>query len=102
MKNTEIIKNLELILECEATNYLESSERLFLMNILQKLETKNYELSEISPSVGLLQFIRSTPGVLAPLVGQKSDSHVTDNLQVMKIDALSKDDFEKTVKNLTS
>ena len=46
MKNTEIIKNLELILETEATNYLESSERLFLMNILQKLETKNYELSE--------------------------------------------------------
>ena len=46
MKNTEVIKNLELILESEATNYLESSERLFLMNILQKLETKNYELSE--------------------------------------------------------
>ena len=46
MKNTEIIKNLELMLESEATNYLESSERLFLMNILQKLETKNYELSE--------------------------------------------------------
>ena len=46
MKNTEIIKNLELILESEAANYLESSERLFLMNILQKLETKNYELSE--------------------------------------------------------
>ena len=46
MKNIEIIKNFELILESEATNYLESSERLFLMNILQKLETKNYELSE--------------------------------------------------------
>ena len=46
MKNIEIIKNLKLILESEATNYLESSERLFLMNILQKLETKNYELSE--------------------------------------------------------
>ena len=46
MKNTEIIKNLELILESEATNYLESSERLFLMNILQKLETRNYELSK--------------------------------------------------------
>ena len=46
MKNTEVIKNLELILESEATNYLESSERLFLMNVLQKSETKNYELSE--------------------------------------------------------
>ena len=46
MKNTEIIKNLELILESEVINYLESSERLFLMNTLQKLETMNYELSE--------------------------------------------------------
>ena len=46
MKNTEIVNNLGLILESEAINYLESSERLFLMNILQKLETKNYELSE--------------------------------------------------------
>jgi len=46
MKNIEIIKNLGLILESEVTNYLESSERLFLMNILQKLESQNYELSE--------------------------------------------------------
>ena len=46
MKNIEIIKNLELILKSEATNYLESSERLFLMNVLQKSETKNYEISE--------------------------------------------------------
>ena len=60
------------------------------------------DLSTVSPSVGLLQFIRSTPGVLAPLVGQKSDAHVTENLEVMKIDPLSQDDFIKTVKNLTS
>ena len=46
MKNAEIIKKLELILESEAINYLESSERLFLMNVLQKSETKNYEISE--------------------------------------------------------
>jgi len=46
MKNIEIIKNLELILKSEATNYLESSERLFLMNVLQKLEFQNYELPE--------------------------------------------------------
>ena len=60
------------------------------------------ELSEVSPSVGLLQFIRSTPGVLAPLVGQKSDAHVTENLEVMSISPLSEEDFIKTVKNLTS
>ena len=46
MKNSEITKNLGLILESEAINFLESSEILFLMNVLQKSETKNYELSE--------------------------------------------------------
>jgi aryl-alcohol dehydrogenase-like predicted oxidoreductase len=54
----------------------------------------------VSPSVGLLQFIRSTPGVLAPLVGQKSDAHVTENLEVLKIPPFSEDEFTSTTKNL--
>ena len=33
------------------------------------------------PSLRCLQFIRSTPGVLAPLVGQKTQSHVDQNMQ---------------------
>tara|TARA_B100001559_G_scaffold302415_1_gene290149 strand:- start:427 stop:1530 length:1104 start_codon:yes stop_codon:yes gene_type:complete len=56
--------------------------------------------SAVSPSVGLLQFIRSTPGVLAPLVGQKSDAHVTENLEVMKIPPFSEEEFTTTTKNL--
>ena len=58
------------------------------------------EFSAVSPSVGLLQFIRSTPGVLAPLVGQKSDAHVTENLEIMKIPPFSEDEFTSTTKNL--
>jgi len=58
------------------------------------------DLSTVSPSVGLLQFIRSTPGVLAPLVGQKSDAHVTENLEVMKIPPFSEEEFTTTTKNL--
>ena len=56
--------------------------------------------SAVSPSVGLLQFIRSTPGVLAPLVGQKSDEHVTENLEVLKIPPFSEEEFTTTTKNL--
>ena len=56
--------------------------------------------SAVSPSVGLLQFIRSTPGVLAPLVGQKSDAHVTENLEVLKIPPFSEEEFTTTTKNL--
>ena len=59
------------------------------------------EFSEKSPSVGLLQFVRSTPGVLAPLVGQKSDAHVTENLEILRMSPLNENDFHLTVKNLT-
>ena len=58
------------------------------------------EFSAVSPSVGLLQFIRSTPGVLAPLVGQKSDAHVIENLEVLKIPPFSEEEFTTTTKNL--
>ena len=58
--------------------------------------------STSSPSVGLLQFIRSTPGVLAPLIGQKSSTHVDENLEVMKISAMEKSEFDEFVTKLVS
>ena len=58
--------------------------------------------SNFSPSVCSLQFVRSTPGVLAPLVGQKSDAHVSENLEVMKIPPFSENEFYDTVKKLVS
>ena len=42
----DILKNLEEILGSDVQNYLESSERLFLMNILVKLKNKTDELSD--------------------------------------------------------
>ena len=58
--------------------------------------------SNFTPSEGALQFVRSTPGVLAPLVGQKSDAHVSENLEVMKIPPFSENEFHDTVKKLVS
>ena len=55
-----------------------------------------------SPSVGLLQFIRSTPGVLAPLIGQKSSEHVDENLEVMKINSLNQSKYDEFLKKLIS
>ncbi|MDA0755930.1 MAG: aldo/keto reductase [Crenarchaeota archaeon] len=55
-----------------------------------------------SASVGLLQFIRSTPGVLAPLIGQKSRIHVDENLEIMKINSLNQSDYDEFVKKLVS
>ena len=60
------------------------------------------EFVDLPPSLRALQFIRSTPGIIAPLVGQKAPSHVLENLQIMHIPALTEDEFLMLVKKLTS
>ena len=46
MKNTDVLKNLERILDSVTKNYLESSERLILMNIFEKLNVETNQLTE--------------------------------------------------------
>ena len=60
----------------------------------------NLELGNSSTSVQLLQFIRSTPGITAPLIGHKSESHVKENMDVMKIPPLSELEFNDLVKKM--
>ena len=60
------------------------------------------EFGNLKPSLRALQFTRSTPGVLAPLVGHKSDAHVQENLEILKIPSLSEPDFYDLVKKLTA
>ena len=69
-----------------------------------KLLTANVmpEFGEHSTSVRLLQFVRSTPGVTAPLIGQKSESHVTENMNVMKIPPLSESEFNTLLKKMVN
>ncbi|MBM2852954.1 MAG: aldo/keto reductase, partial [Candidatus Nitrosotenuis sp.] len=57
---------------------------------------------DLKPSLKCLQFVRSTPGVLAPLVGQKTPIHVEENLEIMKIPPLKQDEFYSLLKKLTS
>ena len=67
-----------------------------------KLLTANImpEFDDYSTAVRLLQFIRSTPGVTAPLIGHKLDSHVKENMEVMKIPPLSKSEFDILLKKM--
>ncbi|MDH5568890.1 MAG: aldo/keto reductase, partial [Nitrosopumilus sp.] len=60
------------------------------------------EFDDLIPSLRALQFIRSSPGVLAPLVGQKTFEHVSENLEIMKIPPIPEDEFLILVKKLTS
>ena len=67
-----------------------------------KLLTANVipEFVNSSASVRLLQFIRSTPGITAPLIGHKSESHVTENMDVMKIPPLLESEFNDLIKKM--
>jgi len=69
-----------------------------------KLLTTNAmpEFGDYSTSVRLLQFVRSTPGVTAPLIGQKSESHVTENMDIMKIPPLSESEFNALLKKMVN
>ena len=60
------------------------------------------EFGNLAPSIRALQFIRSTPGVIAPLVGQKSESHVKENLKIMNITPFSESEFSDLIKKLKS
>jgi len=60
------------------------------------------EFNELKPSLRALQFIRSTPGVISPLVGHKTKEHVQENLEIMKIPSISENDFHILVSKLTS
>jgi aryl-alcohol dehydrogenase-like predicted oxidoreductase len=48
----------------------------------------------------LIQLMRSSPSVIAPLVGQKRPEHVQENLKVADAPPLTKSEFEQTVRIL--
>jgi len=49
----------------------------------------------------LIQIIRSSPSVIAPLIGQKKAEHVEENLKVATSAPLTSEEFAKAVKVLT-
>jgi aryl-alcohol dehydrogenase-like predicted oxidoreductase len=54
------------------------------------------------PVAKLVQIIRSSPSVIAPLIGQKRLEHVEENLKVANLPPLSSEEFKQAVKVLTS
>ncbi len=60
------------------------------------------EFGNLKPNLRALQFIRSTPGVVAPLVGHKMESHVDENLEIMKIPPIKANEFSNLLKQLVS
>jgi aryl-alcohol dehydrogenase-like predicted oxidoreductase len=53
------------------------------------------------PVSKLLQIIRSSPSVIAPLIGQKKPEHVEENLKAANVPPLSEEEFREAVRILT-
>lgn len=57
----------------------------------------------ISDTVGkLVQIIRSSPSLIAPLIGQKKAEHVEENLRIANVPPLTSEEFRQAVSILTS
>ena len=54
------------------------------------------------PVAKLLQIIRSSPSVIAPLIGQKKAEHVEENLKTANMPPLSEEEFKQAVRILTN
>jgi aryl-alcohol dehydrogenase-like predicted oxidoreductase len=66
------------------------------------LDAKIPDYGGLSDSVSkLVQIVRSTPSVIAPLIGQKKAEHVEENLKVANIPPLSGEEFKQAVRVLT-
>jgi aryl-alcohol dehydrogenase-like predicted oxidoreductase len=54
------------------------------------------------PVAKLVQIIRSSPSVIAPLIGQKKAEHVEENLKTANMPPLSEEEFKQAIRILTS
>lgn len=67
---------------------------------LLRAEIPNY--GGISDKVAkLVQIVRSSPSVIAPLIGQKKAEHVEENLKIADTPLLSQEEFKQAVRVLT-
>jgi aryl-alcohol dehydrogenase-like predicted oxidoreductase len=89
---------------------LEAAERLKIgvfssVPLLQGklIETKIPDYSEglTDPIMKLLQIIRSSPSIIAPLIGQKKMDHVSNNNKISEIPPLSEEEFKLAIEVLT-
>ena len=54
------------------------------------------KLPGLTTGLSCVQFVRSSPGVIAPLVGHKTPAHVKENLSLATMPPLGREEFKKT------
>lgn len=67
---------------------------------LLKAEIPNYGIGLESKVAKVIQLIRSTPNVIAPLIGQKKPEHVKQNIKIAQVSPLTGAEFATAVEIL--
>jgi aryl-alcohol dehydrogenase-like predicted oxidoreductase len=57
----------------------------------------SYKEDLTDPVAKIVQVIRSTPSVIAPLIGQKQPEHVEQNLRIANIPPLQPEEYKKAI-----
>jgi len=67
------------------------------------IQTKIPDYSEglTDPIMKLVQIIRSSPSIIAPLIGQKKMDHVNNNNKISEVPPLSEEEFKLAIEVLT-
>jgi aryl-alcohol dehydrogenase-like predicted oxidoreductase len=64
---------------------------------LLRANIPNYNEDLIDPVAKILQVIRSTPSVIAPLIGQKKPEHVEQNLKLANVPPMKIEEFKRAI-----
>ena len=64
---------------------------------LLRANIPSYSENLTDPVAKLVQVIRSTPNVIAPLIGQKKPEHVEQNLKIANVPPMSIEEFKRAI-----
>jgi aryl-alcohol dehydrogenase-like predicted oxidoreductase len=100
-QNVEIEKNLTILEAAKRLKIGVFSSVPLLQGKLIQTKIPDYSEGLTDPVMKLLQIIRSSPSIIAPLIGQKKMDHVKKNNKISEIPPLNEEEFKLAIEVLT-
>ncbi len=100
-QNVGIEKNLTILEAAKRLKIGVFSSVPLLQGKLIQSKIPNYSEGLTDPIMKLLQIIRSSPSIIAPLIGQKKMDHVNKNNKISEIPPLSEEEFNLAIEILS-
>ncbi|MGD1839027.1 MAG: aldo/keto reductase [Nitrososphaeraceae archaeon] len=102
-QSVEDCKNMTILEAAKKLNIGVFSSVPLLQGKLLDIDIPNYDYRiEQNQILKLLQIVRSSPSIIAPLIGQKKIDHVNQNAEISKISPLTEDEFNDAINILRS